>query len=79
MTKIYSEQKTNFYFDEKDKTENELNENQIDFNKPPNEDILASRTLWPERNKLYGHHFEISLVRYNKDRKILVSACKSLE
>ena len=47
MTKIYSEQKTNFYFDEKDKTENDLNDNQIDFSNPPNEDILASRTLWP--------------------------------
>jgi elongator complex protein 2 len=38
---------------------------------------LASHTLWPETNKLYGHGYEISIVEVSPDGKIIVSAAKS--
>ena len=66
MTKIYQEQRMNFYFDENEKDQERPKfDSDIDFNQIPNEDVLTSKTLWPERNKLYGHHFEISVVRFD--------------
>ena len=39
----------------------------INFNNFPDEDCLTNNTLWPEKNKLYGHVYEvISLAGSNK-------------
>lgn len=46
------------------------------FAQPPNDLILASRTLWPETNKLYGHGFEV--VALASSGNTIASASKSL-
>ena len=47
------------------------------FNHPPFEDQLSRLTLWPEREKLYGHGYEISAVTASYDGFIVATACKA--
>ena len=49
----------------------------VDINQPPSEDLLARQTLWPEKEKLYGHGYEISAVAASHDRSLVATACKA--
>lgn len=46
---------------------------------PPLEDILMTRTLWPEQQKLYGHAFEIFAVATSNKGDCAASTCKAKE
>ena len=47
------------------------------LDQPPAEDLLARHTLWPEREKLYGHGFEICTVAASHDGKLVATACRA--
>ena len=49
----------------------------ININQPPSEDLLARQTLWPEKEKLYGHGYEISAVAASHDSSLVATACKA--
>ena len=44
---------------------------------PPLEDQLARHTLWPEREKLYGHGYEISAVACSHDGTVVATSCRA--
>jgi elongator complex protein 2 len=48
-----------------------------DAAEPPVEDLLARHTLWPEREKLYGHGYEISEAAVNEDHSLIATSCKA--
>jgi len=49
----------------------------FEIDHPPLEDFLSRHTLWPEREKLYGHGHEISAVAASHDGIIVATACKA--
>ena len=44
---------------------------------PPLEDHLARHLLWPEREKLYGHGYEINVVAASHDGALVATACRA--
>ena len=44
---------------------------------PPVEEILMTRTLWPESQKLYGHAMEIFCVTASHKGDCAASSCKA--
>ena len=44
---------------------------------PPVEEVLMSRTLWPESQKLYGHAMEIFTVTSSHKGDCAASSCKA--
>lgn len=49
----------------------------LNMNRPPLEDQLARHTLWPEREKLYGHGYEISAVASSHDGSVIATSCRA--
>lgn len=49
----------------------------LKFNQPPLEDHLARHMLWPEREKLYGHGYEINVVAASRDGSLVATACRA--
>jgi len=47
------------------------------ISRPAVEDVLMSRTLWPESQKLYGHIFEIFCITASHKGDCAASACKA--
>lgn len=45
--------------------------------RPPTEEEIIRQSLWPEREKLYGHGYEIFSMSARHDGKVLATACKS--
>jgi elongator complex protein 2 len=44
---------------------------------PPLEDHLGRHMLWPEREKLYGHGYEISRLATSHDGSLVATACRA--
>lgn len=45
--------------------------------RPPLEEFLSRRSLWPESEKLYGHGYEISCLATSHDSTLIATACRS--
>lgn len=43
----------------------------------PTDAVLASSTLWPEVEKLYGHGYELMTITASPSRHLLATACKA--
>ncbi|PPQ71775.1 hypothetical protein CVT26_007609 [Gymnopilus dilepis] len=50
---------------------------EIDYSRPPFEGELASMTLWPEVDKVFGHGYESITLGISNSRTLLATACKS--
>ena len=49
----------------------------LNLDRPPLEDQLARHTLWPEREKLYGHGYEISAVASSHNGSVVATSCRA--
>ncbi|CAF9906347.1 hypothetical protein IMSHALPRED_004178 [Imshaugia aleurites] len=49
----------------------------LNVDRPPLEDQLARHTLWPEREKLYGHGYEISAVASSHEGAVVATSCRA--
>lgn len=49
---------------------------EINVESLPTENVLATLTLWPEINRLYGHPNEIYSLSVSPDGKLVAAACK---
>ena len=49
----------------------------LNVDRPPLEDQLARHTLWPEREKLYGHGHEISALASSHDGTVVATSCRA--
>ena len=49
----------------------------FNVDRPPLEDQLARHTLWPEREKLYGHGYEISAVACSHAGILVATSCRA--
>lgn len=49
----------------------------LNLEHPPFEDQLARHTLWPEKEKLYGHGYEISAVAASHDGTLVATSCRA--
>ena len=47
------------------------------LDRPPSEDQLGRHLLWPEREKLYGHGYEVCAVASSRDATLIASACRA--
>ena len=54
-----------------------VNDQALNVHHPPPEDQLARHTLWPEREKLYGHGYEISAVASSYDGTMVATSCRA--
>lgn len=46
---------------------------------PPTEAYIMSKTMWPEKNKWYGHAYEIFALATSPNGKWIASSCKAKE
>lgn len=49
----------------------------LGLDRPPFEDHLARYMLWPEREKLYSHGYEISAVATSNNASLVATACRA--
>ena len=49
----------------------------VDLDQPPSEDYLSKKSLWPEKEKLYGHGFEVNAVAASSKSTIVATCCKA--
>jgi elongator complex protein 2 len=54
-----------------------MHKSTLNFSHPPFENHLARHMLWPEREKLYGHGYEISTLATSQDGTLVATACRA--
>ena len=72
-----SEADNNIYESQTIDPESIIRKRTISHIHPPLEGQLARHTLWPEKEKLYGHGYEISAVTASHNGAVVATACKA--